>query len=231
MLSSSSLSLARAEIASGLEMAVGAPHCVGEDRDGCVTGHRVSERPRRHTGEIVDPIWEAELPVVMDERDEPAVAVAEPVARLVLMAMARFTNPSRDQVYGPTREWRCWASVATIAELAGASERQVQRVLRVFEREHYIERVDQGRRPARNIGDHLNQDRGARAAHPAFDRRVHLRAERVDLFLRGQAGGRQSGLLGRQEAPCELQHCRLADRERHRAAPVHRGRRGASPPN
>ncbi|MGI9146163.1 MAG: hypothetical protein ACR2IK_06420 [Chloroflexota bacterium] len=39
--------------------------------------------------------------------------------------------------------------MATIAELAGASERQVQRVLRVFEREHYINRVDQGRRPDR----------------------------------------------------------------------------------
>ena len=114
-----------------------------------MTGHRVAERPRRHTGEIVDAIWEAELPAVMDERDERAAAVAEPVARLVLMAMARFTNPTRDQVYGPTREWRCWASVATIAELAGASERQVQRVLRVFEREHYIDRVDQGRRPGR----------------------------------------------------------------------------------
>ena len=114
-----------------------------------MTGHRVPERPRRHTGEIVDAIWEAELPAVMDERDKRAAAVAEPVARLVLMAMARFTNPTRDQVYGPTREWRCWASVATIAELAGASERQVQRVLRVFEREHYIERVDQGRRPGR----------------------------------------------------------------------------------
>ena len=114
-----------------------------------MTGHRVPERPRRHTGEIVDAIWEAELPAVMDERDERAAAVAEPVARLVLMAMARFTNPTRDQVYGPTGEWRCWASVATIAELAGASERQVQRVLRVFEREHYIERVDQGRRPGR----------------------------------------------------------------------------------
>ena len=114
-----------------------------------MTGHRVPERPRRHTGEIVDAIWEAELPAVMDERDERAAAVAEPVARLVLMAMARFTNPTRDQVYGPTGEWRCWASVATIAELAGASERQVQRVLRVFEREHYIDRVDQGRRPGR----------------------------------------------------------------------------------
>ncbi len=65
------------------------------------------------------------------------------------MAMARFTNPNRDQVYGPTREWRCWASVATIAEMAGAWERQVQRVLRLFERERYIERVDQGRRPGR----------------------------------------------------------------------------------
>ncbi len=85
----------------------------------------------------------------MDERDERAAAVAEPVARLVLMAMARFTNPNRDQVYGPTREWRCWASVATIAEMAGASERQVQRVLRVFEREGYIDRIDQGQRPGR----------------------------------------------------------------------------------
>ena len=121
----------------------------GKGRSSSVTGPRVSERPRRHTGEIVDAIWEAELPAVMDERDERAAAVAEPVARLVLMAMARFTNPTRDQVYGPTGEWRCWASVATIAELAGASERQVQRVLRVFEHEHYIDRVDQGRRPGR----------------------------------------------------------------------------------
>lgn len=33
---------------------------------------------------------------ILDERDERAAAVAEPVARLVLMAIARFTNPNRD---------------------------------------------------------------------------------------------------------------------------------------
>src|SRR5262249_51904031 len=85
----------------------------------------------------------------MDERDERAPAVAESVARLVLMAMAKHTNPTRDQVLGPAREWQCFASVATLAELAGASERQAQRVLRVLEREGLIERLDQGRRPGR----------------------------------------------------------------------------------
>ena len=79
-------------------MAQSAPCSAGKGRESRVTDHRGSERPRRHTGEIVDAIWEAELPAVMDERDERAAAVAEPVARLVLMAMARFTNPTRDQV-------------------------------------------------------------------------------------------------------------------------------------
>ncbi|MGI9146162.1 MAG: hypothetical protein ACR2IK_06415 [Chloroflexota bacterium] len=40
----------------------------GEGRDTHVTGHRVPERPRRHTGEIVDAIWEAELPAVSHGR-------------------------------------------------------------------------------------------------------------------------------------------------------------------
>jgi hypothetical protein len=110
---------------------------------------RASERPRRSTGELYDAIWTAELPAIMDERDERAPAVADSVARLILMAMAKHTNPTRDQVLGPAREWQCFASVATLAELAGASERQAQRVLRVFEREGLIERLEQGRRPGR----------------------------------------------------------------------------------
>jgi len=108
-----------------------------------------SDRPKRHSAELYDAIWAAELPPIMDERDERAPAVAEAVARLVLMAMAKHTNPTRDQVYGPAGEWRCWASVATLAEMANASERQVQRVLRVFERADYIELLDRGRRPGR----------------------------------------------------------------------------------
>jgi hypothetical protein len=43
---------------------------------------------------------------------------------------------------GPTRAWRCWASAATIAEIASAPRRQVQRILKVFEREGYIDRVE-----------------------------------------------------------------------------------------
>ena len=107
------------------------------------------ERPRRSTGELYDAIWGAALPPVMDEHDQRARAVAESVARLVLMAMARFTNPNRDQGLGPERTWLCFAAIGTIAELANSSERQVQRVIRVFEDSGYLERLQEGRRPGR----------------------------------------------------------------------------------
>jgi len=110
---------------------------------------RAELRPKRSSGELYDLIWLAELPPIMDERDTRAPAVAEAVARLILMAMAKFTNPTRDQILGPAYTWQCFAAVGTIAELANASERQVQRVLRVFEREGYIVKLEEGRRPGR----------------------------------------------------------------------------------
>jgi hypothetical protein len=74
------------------------------------------ERPKRSSGELYDSIWAAELPPIMDERDSRAAAVAPVVARMVLMAMASFTNPNRDQVLGLAKTWQCFAAVATIAE-------------------------------------------------------------------------------------------------------------------
>src|SRR5260370_21160051 len=68
---------------------------------------------------------------------------------MVLMAMASLTNPNRDQVLGPAKTWQCFAAVATIAERADVSERQVQRVLRALEREGFIELIYQARRPGR----------------------------------------------------------------------------------
>lgn len=117
--------------------------------------HVRRELPRRSTGELYDAIWEADLPPIMDDGDARAPAVAEPVARLLLMALAKHTNPTRDQVLGRAREWQCFASVALLAELAGTTERQAQRVFRVLEAEKlagnvgWIERLEQGRRPGR----------------------------------------------------------------------------------
>jgi hypothetical protein len=110
---------------------------------------RNGERPKRSSGELYDAIWAANLPPIMDERDNRAAAVTPVVARMVLMAMASFTNPNRDQVLGPTKTWQCFAAVATLAEKADVSERQVQRVLRALEREGYIELLYQARRPGR----------------------------------------------------------------------------------
>jgi hypothetical protein len=88
---------------------------------------RNGERPKRSSGELYDAIWATRPPPIMDERDNRAAAVTPVVARMVLMAMASFTNPNRDQVFGPTKTWQCFAAVATIAERADVSERQVQR--------------------------------------------------------------------------------------------------------
>ncbi|MBV8719573.1 MAG: helix-turn-helix domain-containing protein [Chloroflexi bacterium] len=110
---------------------------------------RNGERPKRSSGELYDLIWAAALPPIMDERDNRAAAVTPVVARMVLLAMASFTNPNRDQVLGPAMTWQCFAAVATIAERADVSERQVQRVLRALEREGYIELIYQARRPGR----------------------------------------------------------------------------------
>ena len=110
---------------------------------------RNGERPRRSTGELYDAIWAAELPPIMDERDTRAPAVSPAVARMVLLAMASFTNPNRDQHLGTAKTWQCFAAVATIAERADVSERQVQRVLRVLEYDGYIELTVQARRPGR----------------------------------------------------------------------------------
>jgi Helix-turn-helix domain len=110
---------------------------------------RAADRPKRSTGELYDAIWCAELPPILDEHDRRAAVATEQVARLVLMAMARHNNPNRDQVYGPAREWQCFASVATIAEHVNTSERQVQRVLRTLERAGYIELLHRARRPGR----------------------------------------------------------------------------------
>jgi hypothetical protein len=110
---------------------------------------RIGERPKRSSGELYDAIWAANLPPIMDERDSRAAAVTPVVARIVLMAMASFTNPNRDQAFGLTKTWQCFAAVATIAERADVSERQVQRVLRALEREGYIELLHQARRPGR----------------------------------------------------------------------------------
>jgi Helix-turn-helix domain len=124
------------------------PHDEGSGVKPLVNG-RNGERPKRSSGELYDSIWAAELPPIMDERDSRAAAVAPAVARIVLLAMASFTNPNRDQVLGPAKTWQCFAAVATIAERADVSERQVQRVLRTLEREGFIELIYQARRPGR----------------------------------------------------------------------------------
>jgi hypothetical protein len=91
---------------------------------------------RRHSAELYDAIWELEVPHVD--------TVKRSVVRLVLMAMAKHTNPNRDG-----GRFLCWASVKTIAALADVEERQVQRVLKQFSELRYIEAEKPGVRGGR----------------------------------------------------------------------------------
>jgi hypothetical protein len=114
---------------------------------------------RRHSAELYDAIWELEVPPIivtngqgagrLNRDGDPTIAVGPTAVRLVLMAMARHTNPSRDQVRGPASEWRCCPTVDTIAQLADVSERQVQRVLSAFVELGYIEVEQPGIRAGR----------------------------------------------------------------------------------
>lgn len=114
-------------------------------------------------GTLVVQVMYADLPPVMDPRDERARAVAETAARLVLVAMATFTNPTRDQRHGPARMWQCWATEQTIAERAGVSDRQVQRVIRAYVRLGWIDELRVGRPAGRP-----RQGQEARPATPSL---------------------------------------------------------------
>jgi hypothetical protein len=106
---------------------------------------------RRHSAELYDAIWSLDLPRV------PKVTPA--AVRLVLLAIAKYTNPTRDG-----GQFRCCPSVETIAMLAEVCERQVQRVLARFIELGYIEvettgvRAGRGR-PARPGWWRLRPDR------------------------------------------------------------------------
>jgi hypothetical protein len=114
---------------------------------------------RRHSAELYDAIWELEVPPIivtngqgagrLNRDGDPTIAVGPTAVRLVLMAMARHTNPGRDQVRGSAGEWRCCPTVDTIAQLADVSERQVQRVLSAFVELGYIEVEQPGIRAGR----------------------------------------------------------------------------------
>src|SRR5437660_9479120 len=76
---------------------------------------------RRHSAELYDAIWELEVPPIiatdgkgagrLNRDGGPTIAVGATAVRVVLMAMARHTNPSRDQVRGPVSVWRCCPTV------------------------------------------------------------------------------------------------------------------------
>src|SRR5579859_871147 len=119
-----------------------------------------TERPKRSKGELYDEIWEMEIPpIVVTEGPRagrlrkdgtPAVEVGPTAARAVLMAMARHTNPTRDQTLGAEGLWRCCPTVETLAELTQISERQVQMVLSTFVGLGYIEIEREGMRSGKN---------------------------------------------------------------------------------
>jgi Helix-turn-helix domain len=95
--------------------------------------------PKRHTGELYDAIWELDVPTIPNKPTEKnpsptGVAVGPSTVRLVLMAMAKHTNPHRDK-----GQWRCCPTVERLSTLANVSDRQVQRVLEVFVDLGYIE--------------------------------------------------------------------------------------------
>ncbi len=121
---------------------------------------RAGERPRRSKGELYDEIWELDMPPIvlsagpragrLRKDGSPAVEVGPTAARQVLLAMAKHTNPTRDQNLGPEGLWRCCPTVETLAELAEVNERQVQLVLSTFVELGYIELERAGVRAGRN---------------------------------------------------------------------------------
>ena len=107
-------------------------------------GSGMRERERRHSGELYDAIWALEAPRISAGGKRAEIAVSRPLVRVVLMAMAKHTNPTRDR-----GQFRCWAPVPLIAALADVSERTVQRVLAVFLALGYIELEREGLRAGR----------------------------------------------------------------------------------
>ena len=92
-------------------------------------------RAEWHTGALYDAIWEFDLPPIVlregkragrvDMHGKPVVEVSETAQRVVLMAMAKQTNPTRDR-----GRYRCCPTVERIAMLTGLIDRQVQLVLK-----------------------------------------------------------------------------------------------------
>jgi len=113
------------------------------------------DQPKWHTGALYDAIWEFDLPPIVltegkragrvDKRGNPVVEVGETAQRMVLMAMAKHTNPTRDR-----GRYRCCPTVERIAMLTGVVDRQVQLVLKTHKNLAYITEESQGVRAGRN---------------------------------------------------------------------------------
>src|SRR5919199_9329 len=160
-------------------------------RTGVVSTQAATAASRHHTGELYDAIWAlAVLPLVVTEgkragrlrRDgRPVVEVGPTAVRLVLMAMAKHTNPTRDQ-----GQFRCCPSMETIAELADVSPRVAQRVVARCVELGYIEVEQPGLRAGRNRSARrtwwrLRPDRWPRRALHGGDAGVATKAEQVAM--------------------------------------------------
>ncbi|MBV9172505.1 MAG: hypothetical protein JOZ81_20730, partial [Chloroflexi bacterium] len=116
---------------------------------------RLSAPQKWHTGALYDAIWEFDLPPIVltegkragrvDTHGQPVLEVSETAQRLVLMAMAKHTNPTRDR-----GRYRCCPTVDRLATLTGVLARQVQLVLKTQKDLGYITEERQGMRAGRN---------------------------------------------------------------------------------
>src|SRR5919199_2956484 len=160
-------------------------------RTGVVSTQAATAASRHHTGELYDAIWALAVPplVVTDgkragrlRRDgRPVVEVGPTAVRLVLMAMAKHTNPSRDQGV-----FRCCPTMEKIAELADVSQRVAQLVVARCVELGYIEVEQPGlragrNRPARPAWWRLCPDRWPRRALNSGEASFVTNAEQVAM--------------------------------------------------
>lgn len=104
---------------------------------------RQPEPQKWHAGALYDAIWEFDLPPIVltvckragrvDKQGKPVLEVSETAQRMVLMAMAKHTNPTRDR-----GRYRCCPTVDRLAMLTGVIARQVQLVLKTHKDLGYI---------------------------------------------------------------------------------------------
>jgi len=172
-------------------------------RTGVVSPRAAAAGSRHHTGELYDAIWALAVPpLVVTEgkragrlrRDgQPVVEVGSTAVRLVLMAMAKHTNPTRDE-----GQFRCCPSIETIAELADVSPRVAQLVIARCVELGYIDIEQPGlragrNRPARPTWWRLRPDRWPRRALHGGEAGVATNAEQVPMVAQPAASPTTNG--------------------------------------